>query len=235
MKKHILTLSVVLLTVFGSFQDAHAMGGARKLAQSFFHAQVAKAQGLRSTHFKNVAKEDILIGGILVASAYEAYLLLTTIIKDSSKPHQRGCYDESVEQTLREFPLMKEFEQRRAQSLGVNIISTNLKEQIRSLYTEKELAPYVKRNTLGFPIMTTREDHNFDLLPERILEEIEKQGTVTFSSNGSTITLGKQHRYDITSTFLEELEKYLTQVRDASDALEVQVQKQVLGLEGVTQ
>jgi hypothetical protein len=61
MKKHTLTLSVVLLTVLGSFQNTHAMDGAKRVAQEIFSKAQAKAHIVCSTHFKNIKKSDIKV------------------------------------------------------------------------------------------------------------------------------------------------------------------------------
>ncbi len=139
----------------------------------------------------------------------------------------------SVEDTLRRLPAihkaMKLLDDRK------NNCNTHLKKQIRSLFTEENFAPLVTRNTLGFPIMNQDNDILNSPLIAHIVKEMKKNRSVTLSSNGSTITLHDKDASDICFTYFEELEKYLIKVQKESDALEVQVQKQVLGLEGVTQ
>ena len=250
MKKNTLTLAVALLTVLGSFQDAHAMGGARKLAQGLFRTKTTlssteKARIQAERDFEKILLYVALASAkplsakdwaqIITLSVGSAAALSYTLNYFLNKPTpQRKPHDTSAEQALRELPIIKTEEQLEAQRQGVDIAPTNLKEQIRSLYTEEDFAFCVKRNALGFPVMVNRDEFSSRPLVKGILEDIEKDGTVTLSPNDSTITLSKEHRYDVTSTFLDELEKYLTKVQKESDALEVQVQKQVLGLEGVT-
>ena len=202
MKKNTMTLAVVLLTIFASFQDAQAMGRNKTFFNTFL-------LGITT-----------VITGIKVYGGYQQL---------SDEPTPEPLCEKSAEEFLNKIHQEQELEAK-TRHQG----ATDLREHIKSLHTPKDFELCVTKNALGFPIMAPT-DRLGQVTAYRVLKEIKTNNTATVLLKGFTITLDKQHEHDVASTFMEGLEKHLTQVKKESDALEVQIQKQVLGLEGVTQ
>jgi hypothetical protein len=226
MKKHTLTLSVVLLTVLGSFQDAQAMGGARRFAQGLF----SKAQAVRSTHFKDVTGEDVAVVAGLAATIGGSYMLFKTIdglgaLLDTFADSLNTMPPSSVEPVLELLDAIEKDGQKETPS--------NLRPQIETMYAQENFGSFVHFNAKGFPLIEVKSIRD-DLSCFPVLKEVMEKGSTTVSTPTSSFTVNEGHVNDVLLAYVTAAKNYLTSVRDASDALEVKVQKQVLGLEGVT-
>ncbi len=106
----------------------------------------------------------------------------------------------------------------------------HIKQELNELYAQEDFSGFIKMNPNGFPGVKMGD---IKALPfEKLIDKIKAEGKVSLSLDTS---LNKNHIADIEAAYTYAAKNYLTKVCNASNALEVQVQKQVLGLEGVTQ
>jgi hypothetical protein len=222
MKKHTITLSVVLLTVLGSFQDAQAMGGARRFAQGLF----SKAQTFDKKHSKNIDKA--ILGTALASTGYSTYMMIKAMGGDDL--HAIGdslntLPPSSVEPVLESLATLEKD--------GQNAMPSNLRKEIEPMYAQEDFNSFITFNKRGFPLVAVKSIGD-DLPPFRLRNEVFEKGSATVLTPTSSFTVNEGHMNDVLLAYVTAAKNYLTSVRDASDALEVKVQKQVLGLEGVT-